>query len=131
AVRQQAVLDAYAGKYVALSRDPMLRLQEVTSDPMEQAFVREIDGRTRLETVIDSARIPREKARLLLVALSQAGMIEPGDAPVRRPETPPPGASRGAAGVEPWGDGAEADGADGADDGGDTEVEIEAVTGAD
>jgi tetratricopeptide (TPR) repeat protein len=86
--RQQAVLDAYAGKYVALSRDPMLRLQEVTADPMEQAFVREIDGRTRLETVIDSARIPRDKARLLLVALSQAGMIEPSDAPVRRNDTP-------------------------------------------
>lgn len=91
--RQQAVLDAYAGKYVALSPDPMLRLQELTSDPTEQEFVRQIDGRTRLETVIESARIPRDKARLLLVALSQAGMVEPSDSPARRPATPTPATS--------------------------------------
>jgi DNA-binding response OmpR family regulator/tetratricopeptide (TPR) repeat protein len=88
--RQTAVLDAYRGKYVALNPDPVLRLQEVTSDPAEQRFIQDIDGRTRLETVIDSARISREKALLLLVALSQAGMIEPADAPTRRPATPVP-----------------------------------------
>ena len=88
--RQQAVLDAYAGKYVAPSADPVLRLQEMTSDPTEQEFVREIDGRTRLETVIESARIPRDKARHLLVALSQAGIIEPAEAPARRGATPAP-----------------------------------------
>jgi DNA-binding response OmpR family regulator/tetratricopeptide (TPR) repeat protein len=88
--RQDAVLQEYTGKYVALSPDPMLRLQEVTSDPTEEEFVREIDGRTRLETVIESARIPRDKARLLLVALSQAGMIEPSDSPARRASTPTP-----------------------------------------
>ncbi|HEY4184443.1 MAG TPA: DUF4388 domain-containing protein [Polyangia bacterium] len=88
--RQDAVLEVYAGRYVALSPDPVLRLQEVTSDPGEQRFIQEIDGRTRLETVVGAARIPREKARLLLVALSQAGMIEPADAPMRRSATPTP-----------------------------------------
>jgi DNA-binding response OmpR family regulator len=88
--RQAAVLAAYAGKYVALNADPVLRLQEVTSDPTEQQFIREIDGRTRLETVIGAARIPRDNARLLLVALSQAGMIEPSDGPSRRTAMPPP-----------------------------------------
>lgn len=88
--RQQTVLDAYAGKYVALNPDPVLRLQEVTADPTEQQFIREIDGRTRLETVIGSARIPPDSARLLLVALSQAGMIEPADSPARRVATPTP-----------------------------------------
>ena len=91
--RQDAVLAAYAGKYVALSRDPVLRLQEVTSDPAEQRFIHDIDGRTRLETVIDSARIPRDKARWLLVALSQAGMIEPADTPIRKAGTPTPAAA--------------------------------------
>jgi DNA-binding response OmpR family regulator len=90
--RQDSVLTAYAGKYVALSPDPVLRLQEVTSDPGEQQFVKDIDGRTRLETVIDSARISRDRARLLLVALSQAGMIEPADAPIRKHGTPTPAA---------------------------------------
>jgi tetratricopeptide (TPR) repeat protein/DNA-binding response OmpR family regulator len=89
--RQDAVLAAYTGKYVALNTDPVLRLQEVTSDPTEQQFIREIDGRNRLETVLASARIPRDKARLLLVALSQAGMIAPSDAPAaRRGVTPTP-----------------------------------------
>ena len=101
--RQQAVLDAYVGKYVALSPDPVLRLQEVTSDPTEQEFVREIDGRTRLETVIESARIPRDKARLLLVALSQAGMIEPSEAPARRLATPTPAPAPAAAHDAPIG----------------------------
>jgi DNA-binding response OmpR family regulator len=90
--RQEGVLAAYAGKYVALSPDPVLRLQEVTSDPAEQQFVKDIDGRTRLETVIESARISRDRVRLLLVALSQAGMIEPADAPVRKHGTPTPAA---------------------------------------
>jgi len=88
--RQDAVLAAYAGKYVALSPDPVLRLQEITSDPAEQRFIQDIDGRTKLETVVGAARIPRDKARLLLVALSQAGMIEPADAPMRRLATPTP-----------------------------------------
>ena len=35
--------------------------------------------------MIDSARIPRDKARLLLVALSQAGMIEPRRGPSGAP----------------------------------------------
>ncbi len=88
--RQAAVLAAYAGKYIALNADPVLRLQEATSDPTEQQFIREIDGRTRLETVIASARIPRDSACLLLVALSQAGMIEPSNEPSRRAATPIP-----------------------------------------
>jgi len=97
--RQDAVLEGYAGKYVALSPDPVLRLQEVTSDPAEQRFIHDIDGRTRLETVVGAARIPREKARLLLVALSQAGMIEPADAPPRRAATPAPATASTAADV--------------------------------
>lgn len=88
--RQDAVLESYEGKYVALSPDPVLRLQEVASDPAEQRFIQEIDGRTRLETVVGAARIPHDKARLLLVALSQAGMIEPAEAPLRRAATPTP-----------------------------------------
>jgi CheY-like chemotaxis protein/DnaJ-domain-containing protein 1 len=84
AERQQAVLKPHLGKYLKLSRDPMMRLQEVTSYPAEQEFIRGIDGRTRLETVLDSARIPADKARLLLVALTEAGVIEPSDAPAKR-----------------------------------------------
>jgi tetratricopeptide (TPR) repeat protein len=75
---------------VTLSADPMLRLQEMTSDATELGFIRGIDGSARLETILDSAPIARDKARLLLVALSEAGMITPADAPLRRKPTPPP-----------------------------------------
>ena len=33
--RQVAVLDGFAGRYVALNPDPLLRMQEMTSDPTE------------------------------------------------------------------------------------------------
>ena len=42
--RQQAALERYAGQYVALSKDPVLRLQEMTSDATEQAFIQSLDG---------------------------------------------------------------------------------------
>lgn len=82
--RQRAVLEGFAGRHVSLSADPMLRLQEMTSDPTELAFIRSIDGTARFEVVLAHATIAAEKARLLLVALSEAGMIEPGDPPPTR-----------------------------------------------
>jgi curved DNA-binding protein CbpA/CheY-like chemotaxis protein len=109
--RQQAVLDAFAGRHVSLSGDPMLRLQEMTSDPTELAFIRTIDGTSKLETVLANAAIAPEKARLLLVALSEAGMIEPTDAPARRkgsssgviavevPRPAPPPSATGSGGI--------------------------------
>jgi CheY-like chemotaxis protein len=86
--RQLTVLDGFLGHYVRLSPDPTLRLQEMTADPTELAFIRRIDGSTRLESILDGAEIPRDKARLLLVALSEAGMIGPAEAPHQL--TPPP-----------------------------------------
>ncbi len=82
--RQKAVLARYAGQFVALSADPMLRLQEMTGDATEQAFIRGLDGARQLEAIIDRATIPMPKARLLLVALSEAGMIQPHESTSRR-----------------------------------------------
>jgi len=89
AARQLAVMQTFVGHYVTLSPDPMLRLQEMTSDATELGFIRGIDGSARLETILDSAPIARDKARLLLVALSEAGMITSADAPLRRKPTTP------------------------------------------
>jgi DNA-binding response OmpR family regulator/tetratricopeptide (TPR) repeat protein len=101
--RQNAALDRYADQYVALSSDPLLRLQEMTSNPTELAFIRSIDGTRRLDETLAGAKIPRAQARLLLVALSEAGMIQPHENTKRRkaapavaapapaaPEAPPP-----------------------------------------
>jgi DNA-binding response OmpR family regulator/tetratricopeptide (TPR) repeat protein len=106
--RQVAVLEGFVGHYVTLNADPMLRLQEMTSDPTELDFIRQIDGSQRLEAILDRAAIPRDKARLLLVALSEAGMIAPADAPIRRtgatptpaPAPAPPAGAPGSGGEE-------------------------------
>jgi curved DNA-binding protein CbpA/CheY-like chemotaxis protein len=79
--RQVAVLDGFAGRYVTLNPDPLLRMQEMTSDPTETAFIRGISGEERIEDLLNRAEIPRDKAALLLVALSEAGVIMPSGTP--------------------------------------------------
>ncbi len=82
--RQEAVLARYEGQYIALSADPMLRLQEMTADATEQAFIRDLDGARQMGSILAGAKIPPAKARLLLVALSEAGMIQAREATSRR-----------------------------------------------
>jgi len=86
AARQVAVLDGFARRFVALNPDPLLRMQEMTSDPTEMAFIRGITGSERIEDLLSGAEISRDKAVLLLVALSEAGVIMPGEAPLITPE---------------------------------------------
>jgi DNA-binding response OmpR family regulator/tetratricopeptide (TPR) repeat protein len=93
--RQEAALERYGGQYVALSKDPVLRLQEMTSDATELAFIQSLDGSKQLDVILSRAEIARDKARLLLVALSEAGMIERHETTSRRkgqvpaPASPP------------------------------------------
>jgi DNA-binding response OmpR family regulator/tetratricopeptide (TPR) repeat protein len=82
--RQKAVLERYAETYPALSSDPVLRLQEMTSDPTELAFIQSLDGSKPLETLLRTAAIPSDKARLLLVALFESGMIQRHETTSRR-----------------------------------------------
>ena len=88
--RQKAALAPYAGQYVALSADPTMRLQEMTADATEQAFIRGLDGARLLEEILSNAEIPTKKALLLLVALSEAGMIQSREATSRRRAPPTP-----------------------------------------
>jgi CheY-like chemotaxis protein len=74
--RIRAVLAPFSGQYVAPSRDPLRRMQDITSDPGERRFVESLDGSLRLEAALAAAPIPIQKARLLLVAMSESGMIE-------------------------------------------------------
>ena len=62
----------------------MLRLQDMTSDPVELAFIQSIDGSKQLEVILERAEIPRDKARLLLVALSEAGMLQRHEATTKK-----------------------------------------------
>jgi DNA-binding response OmpR family regulator/tetratricopeptide (TPR) repeat protein len=74
--RIRAVLAPFSGQFVAPSRDPHRRMQDITPDPGERRFVESLDGSLRLEAALANAPIPIQKARLLLVAMSESGMIE-------------------------------------------------------
>jgi CheY-like chemotaxis protein len=76
--RQRAVLDAWAGQAVSLNPDPAMRLQDISTEPAEVAFINSI-GTERVDDILARAPISREKARLLLVALSEAGILAPAD----------------------------------------------------
>jgi DNA-binding response OmpR family regulator/tetratricopeptide (TPR) repeat protein len=89
--RQNGVLEQYAGHRIGLASDPVVRLQDITSDSTELDFVRSIDGRRRVSTLLDQAAIPAEKARLLLVALSECGMIQATEVTSRSKAGPAPG----------------------------------------
>jgi DNA-binding response OmpR family regulator/curved DNA-binding protein CbpA len=84
AERQRAALAPFAGHYIAPSADPLRRLQEITSDPAERRFVEGLDGVQRLEAALSNAPIPLAEARLLVVAMAEAGMVEPSRTPARR-----------------------------------------------
>jgi curved DNA-binding protein CbpA/DNA-binding response OmpR family regulator len=88
--RQAHVLSRFEGQYVALSADPRQRLQDLTSDPDEQQFAAAIDGTRRLGAILDEASIPAREARLMLVAMAEAGMIEPARSSARRAEAESP-----------------------------------------
>jgi CheY-like chemotaxis protein len=89
--RIRSVLASFAGQYVAPSRDALRRLQDITSDAAEKRFIESLDGSQRLEAALASSPVPIQRSRLLLVAMSEAGMIEParkraGDERRRAPE---------------------------------------------
>ena len=88
--RQRAVLDAWAGQAVSLNPDPLMRLQDISTDPTELGYITSI-GTERIDDLLARAPISRDKARLLLVALSEAGMLSPADgASARRRGVPVP-----------------------------------------
>ena len=87
--RQQAALEKYAHQYVGLTSDPLLRLQDMTSDPVELAFIQSIDGSKQMDVILERAEIARDKARLLLVALSEAGMLQRHEATTKKKSAAP------------------------------------------
>jgi len=77
AERMHSVLDPYTGLYLMPSPERRQRLQDITADPNEQRFVDSLDGSVKFEAALATTMIPTDRARLLLVAMAESGMIVP------------------------------------------------------
>jgi len=81
AERMRSVLALFAGQYLRPSPDRRQRLQDITSDPNEKRFIDSLDGSVKFEVALTANVIPTDRARLLLVAMAEAGMILPSHQP--------------------------------------------------
>ena len=86
AERMHSVLEPYTGQHLMPSRDRRQRLQDITADPNEQRFIDSLDGTVKYEAALATTMIPIDRARLLLVAMSEAGMIIPSRQPASKVE---------------------------------------------
>ena len=86
AERMHLVLEPYTGQHLMPSRDRRQRLQDITADPNEQRFIDSLDGTVKYEAALATTMIPIDRARLLLVAMSEAGMIIPSRQPASKVE---------------------------------------------
>lgn len=84
AERMHHVLAPFNGLYLAPSPDRRQRLQDITSDPNEQRFIDSLDGSVKFEAALATTMIPTDRARLLLVAMAESGMIVPSPQPSTR-----------------------------------------------
>jgi len=93
AERMHSVLSPFIGLFLMPSPDRRQRLQDITADPNEQRFIDSLDGSVKFETALASTMVPTDRARLLLVAMAEAGMIIPARQSARQPAQPPEPAS--------------------------------------
>ena len=84
AERMHSVLDPYTGLFLMPSPDRRQRLQDITADPNEQRFIDGLDGTVKFEAALATTMIPTDRARLLLVAMAEAGMIIPSQQPASK-----------------------------------------------
>jgi len=82
--KKERVLAPLAGRFVALAADPVLRFQDLTRDEDELYFLSDLDGRAKLETVLATSRLDEERARTLLVAAAEMGIVEGSEGALRR-----------------------------------------------
>jgi curved DNA-binding protein CbpA len=81
AERIHSVLAPFIGLYLMPSPDHRQRLQDITADPNEQRFIDSLDGTVKFEMALASSMVPTDRARLLLVAMAESGMILPSHQP--------------------------------------------------
>jgi curved DNA-binding protein CbpA/ActR/RegA family two-component response regulator len=84
AERVGGVLAPFAGRFLRPNPDRRQRLQDITSDLNEKHFIESLDGSVKFEEALATTVISTDRARLLLVAMAEAGMILPSEQPTAR-----------------------------------------------
>ncbi|MDX2020176.1 MAG: DnaJ domain-containing protein [Deltaproteobacteria bacterium] len=79
--RRDYLLAMFAGKYLVPTSDPRLRLQELSAEPADRQLIARADGSATLEEILNLPPVPRERARALVVAMLEAGLVDAQDAP--------------------------------------------------
>lgn len=83
--RKEFVLASHAGKYIAPTTDPRLRLQDLSTEAADRLFMARADGASTLEEILNLPPIASDRARALMVAMIEAGVVQGFDAPVQPP----------------------------------------------
>ena len=83
--RKELVLAGCAGKYLARTNDPRLRMQDLSAESADRQFIARADGSRTLEEIMNLPPIANERARSLIVAMLESGLIEAFDGPVAVP----------------------------------------------
>lgn len=87
--RRDYLLAMHAGKYLVPTSEPRLRLQEMSPEPADQQLIGRADGSRTIEEILNLPPVPRDRARSLVVAMIEAGLVDVQDhavathAPVR------------------------------------------------
>lgn len=79
--RREQVLAVAAGRFIVPTSDPWLRLQDLTSDPQDRAFMARADGTRSLEEVMNLPPVPRDRAVALMVAMLESGVVQARETP--------------------------------------------------
>ncbi|MDZ4697817.1 MAG: DUF4388 domain-containing protein [Deltaproteobacteria bacterium] len=85
--RIEQVLSAFFGRFPVPTSNPILQLQDMTVEPNERRFIAGVDGTQMLEAILNVPPIPKDRARAILCAMIESGMVESSDSPVEARNT--------------------------------------------
>ena len=83
--RKDQILFSHAGKYLAPTTQPRLRLQELSAETADRQFIARADGTLTIEEILNRPGVPLDRARALMVAMIEAGMVQAFESPVAPP----------------------------------------------
>lgn len=83
--RKDLVLAGCAGKYLARTNDSRLRMQDLSAESADRQFIARADGTRTLEEIMNLPPVANDRARSLIVAMIESGLVEAFDTPLAAP----------------------------------------------